>query len=154
MSPWLRRAGPADAVAVAVLERGASLHPWSEAQVRDELARPAPDAVLVLEGRDGILAYCAARLVVDELHVMNLAVDARARRRGFGRFLLRRCLALGERAGVRRALLEVRSGNTAARALYANCGFVLLGRRKAYYAEPTEDALVLVHERAGGSSLN
>ena len=146
MSPWLRRAGPGDAAAVAALERAASLHPWSEAQVRDELARPAPDVVLVLDGREGILAYCAARVVIGELQVMNLAVDARVRRRGFGRFLLRRCLALGERAGVRRALLEVRAGNTAARALYANCGFVLLGRRKAYYAEPIEDALVLVYD--------
>ncbi|HEY8233349.1 MAG TPA: ribosomal protein S18-alanine N-acetyltransferase [Vicinamibacteria bacterium] len=146
MNPWLRRAGPDDAAAVAALERAASLHPWSEALLRDELARPAPDAVLVLEGREGILAYCAARVVLDELQVMNLAVDARARRRGFGRFLLRSCLALGERAGVRRALLEVRAGNGAARALYADCGFVLLGRRKAYYTEPIEDALVLVRD--------
>jgi [ribosomal protein S18]-alanine N-acetyltransferase len=146
VSPWLRRAGPGDAPAVAALERAASLHPWSEAQVREELARPAPDAVLVLDGSDGIMAYCAARVVLDELQVMNLAVDARLRRRGLGRFLLRRCLALGERAGVRRALLEVRAGNTAARALYADCGFVLLGHRKAYYAEPVEDALVLVRD--------
>ena len=146
MSPWLRRAGPDDAAAVAALERAASLHPWSEAQLRDELARPAPDAVLVLEGREGILAYCAARVVLDELQVMNLAVDARARRRGFARFLLRSCLALGERTGVRRALLEVRAGNSAARALYADCGFVLLGRRMGYYTEPVEDALVLVRD--------
>jgi ribosomal-protein-alanine N-acetyltransferase len=131
---------------VAALERAASLHPWSEAQVREELARPAPDAVLVLDGREGIVGYCAARVVVDELQVMNLAVDARVRRRGLGRFLLRKCLALGERAGVRRAFLEVRAGNSAARALYADCGFVLLGRRKAYYAQPVEDALVLVRD--------
>jgi ribosomal-protein-alanine N-acetyltransferase len=148
VSPWLRRAGPGDAAAVAALERAASLHPWNEAQVREELARPAPDAVLVLDGREGILGYCAARVVVGELQVMNLVVDPRVRRRGLGRFLLRRCLALGERAGVRRALLEVRAGNSAARALYADCGFVLLGHRKAYYACPVEDALVLVRDAA------
>jgi ribosomal-protein-alanine N-acetyltransferase len=140
---WLRRGEPSDAAALAALERSASLHPWTEGQLRDELARPLPDGVLVLHGLSGLLAYCAVRLVADELHVMNLAVDARARRRGLARFLLQKSLERGERAGAVRALLEVRAGNTAARALYAKAGFALLGKRKAYYVDPPEDALVL-----------
>jgi ribosomal-protein-alanine N-acetyltransferase len=140
---FLRRAEAGDTAEVARLERSASLHPWSEGQVRDELARPAPDAVLVLQGLSGILAYCAVRLVVGELHVMNLAVDARARRRGLARLLLQKSLERGARAGAVRALLEVRAGNTAAQALYARAGFALLGKRKAYYVDPPEDALVL-----------
>jgi ribosomal-protein-alanine N-acetyltransferase len=128
------------------LERAASLHPWSEAQMRDELERSAPDGVLVLESRGGILAYGAFRMVVDELHVMNLAVRPELRRRGLARFLLGIALARAARAGATRALLEVRAGNTAARALYTQCGFVPLGRREQYYADPPEDALVLVRE--------
>jgi ribosomal-protein-alanine N-acetyltransferase len=143
---FLRRAGPADTHALSELERAASLHPWSEAQMRAELERSAPDAVLVLESRGGILAYGAFRMVLDELHVMGLAVRPEARRRGLGRFLLGIALARAGRAGATRALLEVRAGNTAARALYTECGFVPLGLRKQYYADPPEDALVLVRE--------
>ncbi len=140
---WLRRGEPDDAAALAALERSASLHPWTECQLCEELARPLPDAVLVIQGLSGILAYCAVRLVVGELHVMNLAVDARARRRGLARLLLQKSLERGARAGAVRALLEVRAGNTAAQALYARAGFALLGKRKAYYVDPPEDALVL-----------
>ena len=143
---FLRRAGPSDTQVLSELERAASLHPWSEAQMRDELERSAPDGVLVLESRGGILAYGAFRMVVDELHVMNLAVRPELRRRGLARFLLGIALARAARAGATRALLEVRAGNTAARALYTQCGFVPLGRREQYYADPPEDALVLVRE--------
>lgn len=114
--------------------------------MRAELLRAAPDTVLALESREGIVGYCAYRLVLDEMHVMNLAVRPEARRHGLGGFLLRHALARAERAGARRALLEVRAGNTAARALYAESGFALLGRRSRYYVEPPEDALVLVRE--------
>lgn len=143
---FLRRAGPSDTRALTELEGTASLHPWSEAQMRAELERSAPDAVLVLESRGGILAYGAFRNVLDELHVMNLAVRPEARRRGLGRFLLGKALARAGRAGVTRALLEVRAGNSSAQALYTKFGFVPLGRRKQYYNDPPEDALVLVRE--------
>jgi [ribosomal protein S18]-alanine N-acetyltransferase len=143
---FLRRAGPADTHALTKLEALSSLHPWHEAQMRAELERSAPDAVLVLESPIGIQAYGAFRMVLDELHVMNLAVRPDARRRGLARFLLGLALARAGRAGATRALLEVRAGNTAARALYTECGFVTLGRRKQYYSAPPEDALVLVRE--------
>lgn len=142
----LRRAGPADAGALAELEQAASQHPWSEALVRAELERAGPDAVLVLEGSQGLLGYGAYRIVLDELHVMNVAVRREARRQGLGRLLLEAMLRCGRRAGVRRALLEVRAGNQAARSLYSQCGFAVLAERRGYYAEPPDDALVLVRE--------
>lgn len=143
---FLRRAELEDAAALGALEAASSLHPWSEAQLRDELTRRAPDSVLVIQGLDGIVAYGAFRIVLDETHVMNLAVHPEVRRRGLGRFLLGIALARGSRAGASRALLEVRAGNAAARALYTECGFVLLGLRKQYYTLPPDDALVLVRE--------
>ena len=148
MSPgaFVRRAGPGDTAAVAALERVSALHPWSEALVRAELERPAPDAVLVLDGCSGLVAYCAFRIVLDEMHVMNLAVHPESRRRGLGRLLLGRALACAARSGATRALLEVRAGNSAARALYTESGFVPLAERKGYYSDPPEDALVLVRD--------
>jgi len=114
--------------------------------MRAELERKAPDAVVVLESRGGILAYGAFRMVLDEMQVMNLAVRPEARRHGLGRILLGIALARARRAGARRVLLEVRAGNAAARALYTECGFVPLVERKQYYSDPPEDALVLVRE--------
>lgn len=148
MSPsaFLRQAGPLDTEALADLELSSSLHPWSEAQIRAELVRRPPDEVLALEGPGRLLAYCAYRLVLDEAHVMNLGVRPELRRRGFGRFLLGWALARAGRAGAIRALLEVRAGNTAAQTLYAQTGFVLIGRRRQYYCDPFEDAMLLARE--------
>lgn len=78
-----------------------------------------------------------------ELEVYNIAVQERRRRLGLGRALLDRALEVGARLGLSRALLEVRTGNTAALALYAAAGFTCCGRRKGYYPDTGEDALVL-----------
>jgi [ribosomal protein S18]-alanine N-acetyltransferase len=143
---FLRRAGRGDGADLAALEAAASLHPWNAAQVAAELERAPPDSVLALDGCRGFRAWCAFRLAVGELTILNLAVHPGDRRRGFGRFLLEAALRAGERGGARRALLEVRAGNAAARTLYALFGFAPLGARKDYYREPSEDALVLGRE--------
>jgi ribosomal-protein-alanine N-acetyltransferase len=140
---FLRCAGPTDVERLAALERAASLHPWNAAQLAAELERALPDAVLVLEGRAGLRAWCAYRVAVGELQIMNLAVEPEERRRGLGRHLLEAALRRGIAAGASRALLEVRASNDAARSLYAKFGFAPLGVRRNYYVEPAEDALVL-----------
>jgi [ribosomal protein S18]-alanine N-acetyltransferase len=151
---FLRRALPADVEALVELERAASLHPWNEAQLAVEIARAAPDGVLVMEGRAGVRAWCAYRLAVGELQILNLAVEPRERRRGLGRRLLEAALRRGTAAGAGRALLEVRASNDAARSLYAKSGFVAIGLRKDYYVEPLEDALVLARPLAPGPDLS
>lgn len=160
MSPgvFLRRALPADATALAALEAACFTHPWTQAQVHDEIARVPPDLVLVLEGpgsaggTTAIRAYGSFRLVVDELHVMNVAVDPRCRRQGLARRLLSFAMGEATRAGARRALLELRAGNHAALALYESLGFARLGVRRDYYGEPAEDALVLARDLVGTQS--
>ena len=66
------------------------------------------------------------------------------RRLGIGRALLDRILAEGKRAEISCAFLELRAGNTAALALYEDCGFRVTARRSKYYSEPVEDALVMI----------
>lgn len=153
---FLRRARPSDAAALARLETASFSHPWTEAQIADEIAHAGPGMVLVLEGwTDGadpgaaIRAYGAFRLVLDEVLVMNVAVAPGQRRRGLGSWLLAFALARASRAGARRALLEVRAGNQEALALYASLGFREIGRRRDYYRDPAEDALVLGREDLG-----
>lgn len=150
---FLRRAVPSDVAALAALERSCFSHPWSEAQIAEELAGTAPGLVLLLEGEArpgdplaGVRAYGAFRVVLDELHVLNVAVAPAHRRRGLARRLLGFALRTAARRGARRALLEVRAGNREALSLYEALGFVPYGRRRDYYREPVEDALLLSRE--------
>lgn len=147
----LRRAVLADVPALEALERACFTHPWTAAQLADELAAGSPGLVLVLErpaggGVRGLCAYGAFRLVLDEMHVMNVAVAPPERRRGIARWLLTFSMRRAARSGARRALLEVRAGNREAVALYESLGFRRLGVRRGYYREPVEDALVLARE--------
>lgn len=153
---FLRRALVADVPALAALEAACFTHPWTAAQIAGELARTAPGGVVVLEAPHvpggppgGPCAYCCFRLVLDEMHVMNVAVAPGHRRRGLARWLLGFAMGRAARAGSRRALLELRAGNREALALYESLGFRRLGVRRAYYREPVEDALVLVREGLG-----
>jgi len=156
---FLRRALLSDVPALAALEAACFTHPWTRAQVHEEVARVPPDMVLVLVGPGpaggppaGIRAYSSFRLVVDEMHVMNVAVHPGFRRQGLARRLLAFALARATRAGARRALLELRAGNREALALYESLGFERLSVRRGYYSEPTEDALVLARELGGAQS--
>jgi ribosomal-protein-alanine N-acetyltransferase len=148
----LRQARAADLAALAELEALCSVHPWTPAQIAEELNVDAPGEVLVLEaapgpdGRSRLYAYCAFRVVLDEAHVMNLAVAPDARRRGLGRRLLAFALGRAARAGARAAFLELRAGNQAALSLYRSLGFRETSVRRSYYSQPVEDALVLVLE--------
>jgi ribosomal-protein-alanine N-acetyltransferase len=75
--------------------------------------------------------------------VHNLGVAPERRRRGLARRLLDTAIDAGIRAGGRTVLLEVRDGNGPARRLYESMGFAVVGRRRSYYAEPVEDAVIM-----------
>ena len=153
---FLRRALAEDVPGLAALEAACFSHPWTPSQIADEIAGTGPGGMVVLDGRprrDGegsLRAYCAFRVILDEMTVMNLAVAPDARRRGLARWLLGFAMGKGAREGARRALLELRAGNRAALALYESLGFERLGVRRTYYREPVEDALVLVREGLQG----
>ena len=153
---FLRRARISDVHALARLEAACFTHPWTEAQIADEVARVEPGMVLVLEGFPGegepgvaIRGYGSFRFVLDELHVMNLVVASGCRRRGLARWLLMFAMGKAWRAGARRALLEVRAGNGEALALYRSLAFCGVGVRRGYYRDPPEDALVLSRDDLG-----
>lgn len=146
----LETAGPTDLTGILALERDAYSHPWSEASLREAVSNRRRFRALVLRSGEerrapdrGVRAYCIAQRVADELHVHNVAVVAALRRRGLARRLLLHVLEEGRLAGLRLALLEVREGNLAARALYESLGFEAVGHRRGYYSSPAEDALLL-----------
>ena len=134
------------------LERRCFSLPWSEEQCRAAFAQPAFAAFGLWSGAR-LLAYIslyhigappgASYAPCGELEILNLAVEPTARRRGCGRRLLLLALQAGRKMGMQKAILEVREGNGPALALYRASGFVQTGRRRRYYADTGEDALVL-----------
>ena len=141
-----------DLVEVVEIEELSALSPWGWDAYYKELgfgkavtmlvARiGGPEAAMAQE--KGIAGFIVARLVADEVHVNNVAVRPEFRRRGIAAQLLRTVLEVSRRAGIRVALLEVRAGNRAAQGLYLTCGFETTGRRRRYYSQPVEDALLM-----------
>jgi ribosomal-protein-alanine N-acetyltransferase len=161
---------PAHVPAVMEIERQAFPLPWPEHAYRHELTqnelahyyvlcprRPSPSQMgATVWGRlwqtihhgpasdtGAILGYGGFWLMYDEAHISTLAVRAGWRRGGLGELLLTTLLDEARLLGARRATLEVRVSNVAAQTLYAKYGFEQMGRRKAYYADNGEDALIL-----------
>jgi len=89
------------------------------------------------------IGFCSFWLVLDELHINNLAVLPEHRRAGVASALLERVLADAASRGAHRATLEVRASNDAALRLYDRFGFAVTTTRRGYYTRPDEDALVL-----------
>jgi [ribosomal protein S18]-alanine N-acetyltransferase len=138
----IRRMTAADLPAVLAIEAESFTMPWSEATYEGLLRRSDADLFLA-EGEGEVLGYAALWAVLDQGELGNLAVAPARRGRGVGTRLLRTVFQYARERGVRELYLEVRVSNTAAQRLYARHGFEVVGRRRGYYAEPPEDALVL-----------
>jgi len=140
-----RRAQIADVERVMEIEKEGFLHPWSRELIERELEHAWSQVLLAEDGEGGsVLGYIVFWLVHDEVHVLNVATAAAARRRGIGRALMEAAEQAGQRRGARLATLEVRRSNAAAIALYRAIGYRQVGVRPNYYAEEKEDAIVMV----------
>ena len=104
---------------------------------RCETTGPSPTAGSAIAG------FVISRLIAGELHINNVAVRPEFRRQGIAAGLLAAVLSEGVNQHARLAFLEVRAGNIAAQGLYESCGFKVTGRRKRYYNQPVEDALLM-----------
>lgn len=127
---------------LARIDRGANRPPWSEKLFHNEFSNPA---ALVFGARleGALVGFLVCHVVIDEVHILNFAIDVGQRRRGIGRSLLEYVLKDLHLRGVRWATLEVRRSNAAAQALYSALGFQEVGVRAGYYPDDQEDALVL-----------
>ena len=98
---------------------------------------------LVVEQDGNVVGFIVRRQVEDEWEIENIAVTGVARRCGLGSRLVGELLDLARSHGGKSVFLEVRESNRAARSLYEKWAFIEVGRRKTYYQNPPEDALVL-----------
>ena len=96
------------------------------------------------EAAPTVVAYGGMLITVDEGQITNIAVHPDHRRHGYGAAITRALLRHAKDAKLESVSLEVRASNTAAIELYKKAGFAEAGRRKGFYAKPTEDALVMV----------
>ena len=134
-----------DLVDVLVLEQSVYPHPWSMANFVDSL-NSKYEAWVLRDQNGGLLGYFLLMAIVDEAHLLNVAVSADKHGQGLGRFLLNQAVACARGLGVASVLLEVRPSNTRALEIYERYGFKHIGRRKAYYPaanQQREDAIVM-----------
>ncbi len=137
----IRRLTYADLPQVIAIERRAFPTPWSLAMFVLELSKPS-GICLAAMSEDRLVGYLVCSRYDTVWHVMNVAVDDRLRRRGIARSLLSRLFELADRPSAQYTL-EVRTSNDGAISLYEAFGFRAAGRRRAYYHDNREDALIM-----------
>jgi [ribosomal protein S18]-alanine N-acetyltransferase len=142
---WIDRLdGDHDLDGVLFVESESFTNPWTREMYAWELQNRAVCHILVVRTADRpVVGFCAFWLVVDEIHINNVAILPDLRRQGIGTALMERVFEEGKRLGARRATLEVRASNEGARRLYERLGFYGAGTRRHYYTNPVEDALIL-----------
>ena len=132
-----------DVAAVHEIERLSFRSPWPAYAFEQELKGNRLARYVVARAGDRIVGFAGIWMMVDEAHVTTFGVHPDWRRQAIGRQLLLNLAEISTAIGARRLTLEVRASNEVAQALYAAFGFEILGRRRAYYTDDGEDALVM-----------
>jgi ribosomal-protein-alanine N-acetyltransferase len=131
-----------DARAVAELELKIFAMPWSREDFFREMRNELAEYVVgELDGR--IVAYAGAWVSFDQAEVMHIAVDSEFRGQGIGTILFGELIKAVKSRGAKSITLEVRPSNIPAIKLYESFGLKSVGRRKGYYLDNGEDALIM-----------
>lgn len=130
---------------VAAIERECFSHPWSEDMLAEELYNDNASYIVAMADDGTVLGYAGLTVVLDEGYVNNVAVKGQYRRQGVADRLLEAFIRFAQ-ANLAFLTLEVRPSNEKAIALYLKHGFAQVGRRKNYYQDPTEDAILMTRE--------
>jgi ribosomal-protein-alanine N-acetyltransferase len=146
--------GERDLEGVLAVEAESFTNPWTREMYAWELQNRSVCHIYVIRTPEcPVAGFCAFWLVVDEIHINNVAVRPQYRGRGMGTALFGRVFAEARRLGARRATLEVRASNVDARRLYERLGFRVAAVRPHYYSSPVEDALVLWRDEPAFGAL-
>jgi ribosomal-protein-alanine N-acetyltransferase len=116
-----------------------------ERQLREELGRTWARVRVACGPAGEVLGYALFWHVVDEIHVLNVAVAPPSRRKGVGAALVSDLLAYGRANGAVKVLLEARASNQPALALYERFGFSRYNVRKRYYADGEDGVEMMLH---------
>lgn len=151
--PRLEPMAPDDIPAVIGIEQAAYTTGWPTTAFERELTVNALARYLVVRpgtlveaGAHPLVAFGGLWLMVDQAHIVTIAVHPDHQRRGYGRLVLHGLVELAAASSMQSVTLEVRVSNHAARALYRTYGFYEVGLRKRYYADNHEDAIIMTTE--------
>ncbi|MBQ2719617.1 MAG: ribosomal protein S18-alanine N-acetyltransferase [Clostridia bacterium] len=147
MPTTIRPATAGDVPILSAMEAATFSEPWSEAAVAAHLAGEHHFAAVALTEAGEVAGYLFGLVLSGEAELLRVAVLPAHRHRGIGFHLVDAFLLHLAGQDVRTCFLEVRESNSAAIGLYEEHGFTAVGRRKAYYRKPTEDAIVMRYER-------
>jgi ribosomal-protein-alanine N-acetyltransferase len=134
-----------DLSSVLEIENISYPNPWRLSSFKGEIEnRPISNPyVIVFKPLDKVIGYVIYWHIRNEVQISNIAISPDYRQMGVGEGVLRKVLLEMRRKGAEFVFLEVRPSNLAARSLYEKIGFTMLGLRRGYYRNPSEDAIVM-----------
>ncbi len=124
------------------IERSSFPTPWSLENI-EKLYRDSRSLFIVARNENALLGFSLSWITLDKIHILKFAVDMNFRRNGIGRALLTETCDKALSRNARIIWLEVREQNNEARSFYANMEFKTFARRKGYYGDTGEDALLM-----------
>ncbi|NLY18684.1 MAG: ribosomal protein S18-alanine N-acetyltransferase [Clostridiaceae bacterium] len=138
----IRKMQPCDIEGILKVEERSFATPWSFKMFMDEVNNPCAVYYVALS-EDEIVAYAGVWFIMDEGHITNIAVDPDFRHRKIATGLLNKIFEESRERNIRGLTLEVRESNISAVLLYKKFGFTVEGKRKGYYSDTNEDALIM-----------
>ena len=138
-----RRAVPSDTADIAALEELIFPDPWNERSIQDCICTDGAMCFCCIENGKAV-AYLLGRLIAPEGEIYRVAVHPNYRHKYIGYRLLDYSVKTSKGRGLEVIFLEVRSQNFPAIKLYASYGFKEAGRRKNYYKNPQDDAIIML----------
>ncbi|TDP55988.1 ribosomal protein S18-alanine N-acetyltransferase [Aminicella lysinilytica] len=139
----IRKATVSDVPGLETIEQECFETPWSEESLRHDIAENKLATYIVADLEGELIGYIGVWSIADEGHINNVAVLPKYRRMHVGTILLNTMINATEEAGIVSHTLEVRASNEAAQSLYGRFGFKESGRRKGYYEDNGEDAIIM-----------
>ena len=139
----IRGAGPGDLPEMMRIERASFPTPWTVSMYFKEMVREQAVFLAAMAG-PRLAGYACGWSVEDEGHLLKIAVDEEFRRQAIGRTLMAAMEAEFQARAVREIWLEARERNLAGKSFYLALGYSEMGRRKKYYSDTDEDALLMM----------
>ena len=139
-----KRALPDHAAAIEEIEKESFSTPWERLEILSIICKESGMSFVAIDEGE-VVGYLYGCFIPPEGEIYRLAVRGDKRKRGIGYRLLSYALKTEAGRGLESTFLEVRSKNTAARALYTSFGFEEFGIRKNYYKNPPDDAILMCY---------
>lgn len=133
----------ADVPMVMEVEVSSFVTPWSDFAFFSELQGNSQARYFVAETEGRVVGYAGMWIILDEAHITNIAVHPDYRGRKIGEALLVRLIGAAAAEGAQSMTLEVRAKNEVAQNLYRKFNFAAKGKRRGYYSDTGEDAIIM-----------